>query len=51
MLTLFVKRRRIWVRVEFSDSGGSVISVAGLQRHEYDGFQEEIARLVKRLND
>ena len=51
MLTLFVKRRRIWVRVEFSDSSGSVISVAGLQRHEYDGFQEEIARLVKRLND
>jgi len=42
LATLFVKRRRIWVRARLGEDGATVISIAGLTRQEYEGFEAEM---------
>ena len=52
-LSLFVRRRRLWVRV--SPAGGdagaarTVIEVGGLARTGAEAFEEEFAALVERV--
>jgi cytochrome c biogenesis protein len=47
MVSLSGKRRRVWVRVEPSGDGRSLISLGGLARSEYPGFADEFARVVE----
>ena len=42
LATLFVKRRRIWVRARLGEDGATVLSIAGLTRQEYEGFEAEM---------
>jgi len=42
LATLFVKRRRIWVRARLNEDGATVLSIAGLTRQEYEGFEAEM---------
>lgn len=50
LLSLFVRRRRIWLRVgDGSSPGSSLVEVGGLSRREGDSFDEEFDRLVRRL--
>jgi len=49
MLSLFVRRRRIWVRA-ISDSGGrTLVAIGGLARAEAGGLGGEVDALVERL--
>ena len=51
-LSLFVRRRRVWVRVEqdaASEGPRTVVEVAGLARTAPDAFEAEFAELVGRL--
>ncbi|WP_113703057.1 cytochrome c biogenesis protein ResB [Nonomuraea lactucae] len=51
-LSLMVRRRRVWVRVAGTGSGGSTVEVGGLTRTEGSaaGFAEEFADIVKVLS-
>ena len=42
LATLFVKRRRLWVRARRDEDGATVLSIAGLTRQEYEGFEAEM---------
>ena len=52
-LSLFVRRRRLWLRAVpaggASDDGRTVIEVAGLARTGPEAFEAEFADLVERL--
>lgn len=48
ILSLFVKRRRVWVRVH-REGSRTVVEAGGLARTDSDGFTEEFGRLVPRL--
>ncbi len=46
MVSLSGKRRRVWVRLTPSDSGGSLITLGGLARTDYPGFADEFDAVV-----
>jgi cytochrome c biogenesis protein len=48
-LSLFVRRRRVWVRATAGDSGRTVVEVAGLARSGAEAFTEEFGRLARRM--
>lgn len=52
-LSLFVRRRRVWVRAvpagEGADPGRTVVQVGGLARTDAEAFRAEFDRLVERL--
>lgn len=52
MLSLFVRRRRVWVRATAGDDGRTLVEVAGLVRSEADSREmlaEEVASLADRI--
>jgi cytochrome c biogenesis protein len=48
-LSLFVRRRRLWVRARPGDGPHTVVEVGGLARTDADAFATEFAELVGRL--
>lgn len=49
MLSLFVRRRRVWVRATTADDGRTLVEVAGLSRREGDDVTDELAQLNDQL--
>jgi cytochrome c biogenesis protein len=49
MLSLFVRRRRVWVRATATDGGRTLVAVGGLARAEAGGLAGEVDQLVGRL--
>jgi cytochrome c biogenesis protein len=52
MLSLFVRRRRVWVRASVSDGGRTLVEVAGLARNEgesREALAEEVGDLARRI--
>lgn len=49
MLSLFIPRRRMWVRAEPIDGGGSQVAVAGLARTENADVDAEAAQVLEDL--
>ena len=53
MLSLFVRRRRLWVRATPTGgeggSGRTVVEVGGLPRSDPEAFATEFAELVERV--
>ena len=49
MLSLFVRRRRVWVRASAQDDGRTLVAVGGLARAESGGLAGEVDALVERL--
>jgi cytochrome c biogenesis protein len=52
MLSLFVRRRRVWVRATRTDDGRTLVEVAGLARSEGDsreGLADEVGDLAQRI--
>ena len=50
MMSLFIRRRRLWVRV-FDVQDGSRIEVSGLARSQAPGLDEEVKDLVRALKE
>ncbi len=50
-LSLFVRRRRVWVRVRKDDAGGTLVQVAALARSEAVDLDSDVAEIVNRLRD
>jgi cytochrome c biogenesis protein len=46
MLSLFVRRRRVWVKVADSPQGGSLIRIAGLAKNEGADLTEDVTAIV-----
>lgn len=42
MLSLFVKRRRVWVRTSQTDSGATVVEIAALARHDEADLADDV---------
>ncbi len=51
LLSLFVRRRRIWVRAVADDQGGTLVQVAGLAKTEAPDLPDEVAGIAARLED
>ena len=49
LVSLFVRRRRVWVRVMPGTDGGTLVQVAGLAKTEAPGLPEEVAALAAHL--
>jgi cytochrome c biogenesis protein len=52
MLSLFVRRRRVWVRVGDAPGGRTLVEVAGLARSEgesRDALAEEVGALAEQM--
>ena len=49
LVSLTIKRRRIWVRIRTSDTGGSTVEVGGLARTDNAGWGDEFDGLTTRL--
>jgi cytochrome c biogenesis protein len=49
LLSLRVRRRRLWVRADGADGGHTLVSVGGLARSDTDGFAASFPELVARL--
>ncbi|KRV50909.1 cytochrome C biogenesis protein [Wenjunlia vitaminophila] len=49
--SLFVQRRRVWVRATPTEGGGTVVSMAGLARSESAKIAEELADIAVELHD
>jgi cytochrome c biogenesis protein len=49
MASLFVRRRRVWVRAVSVADARTVVEVAGLSRTEYDGLADEVDELAGRI--
>ena len=49
ILSLLVRRRRIWVRASPGEDGRTVVDVAGLSRTENGGVERDVAELVSVL--
>jgi cytochrome c biogenesis protein len=49
MLSLFVRRRRLWVKVSDDPQGGTLIGVAGLAKNEAADLTEDVAMIVAHL--
>jgi cytochrome c biogenesis protein len=50
-LSLFVRRRRVWVRASAGPDGRTVVEAGGLGRTDAEAFRTEFAGLVERLRD
>lgn len=48
-LSLFVRRRRIWVRVSDAESGGTLVQVAALARSEGVDLDSDVAAIATRI--
>ena len=46
MLSLFIRRRRVWVRVSAEESGDTVVQVAGLMRSDEGDLEPDVGELV-----
>jgi cytochrome c biogenesis protein len=51
MLSLFVRRRRVWVKVVPTEAGGTLVQVAGLAKNEAADLPEDVAALAKALGE
>lgn len=51
LLSLFVRRRRVWVRASTGADGRTVVEVAGLARTEDGDLGDEMDRLAERLRE
>jgi cytochrome c biogenesis protein len=51
MLSLFVRRRRVWVRATPQDDGRTLVAVGGLARVEAGGLTGEVDDLLGRLKE
>jgi len=54
LVSLRVRRRRLWVRARPAPAGAAaatVVEAGGLARTDADGFAAEFARLVQRMKD
>jgi cytochrome c biogenesis protein len=49
LLSLLVRRRRVWVRVRSSDGTATTVEVGGLARTDADRFAAEFADLTARM--
>jgi cytochrome c biogenesis protein len=49
MLSLFVQRRRVWVKIRPGAGEGTLIGVAGLARNEGADVSDEVSRLAEQL--
>ena len=49
MLSLFIRRRRLWVRVGAAPGGPTTVTLGGLARTDPDRFAAEFAEIVTRL--
>ena len=49
MLSLFVRRRRVWVRATAAEGGRTLVRVAGLARAEGEGLVDEVAEIATAL--
>ncbi len=49
LLSLYVRRRRVWVRATEMDGGSTVVEVAGLQRSESGDLDAEVAAIADEL--
>jgi cytochrome c biogenesis protein len=49
LLSLYVRRRRVWVRATVTVGGATVVEVAGLQRSESGDLQDEIDAIADEL--
>ena len=53
MLSLFVRRRRVWVRATAGDDGRTLVEVAGLARTEAEGGEgltDEVRELTEEMS-
>jgi cytochrome c biogenesis protein len=50
-LSLFVHRRRVWVRVSSDHDGRTLVEVAGLAQTEWSGLAPEVDAVVQKLSD
>jgi cytochrome c biogenesis protein len=48
-MSLFLRRRRLWLRVAADEGGGTVVELAGLDRAHGGNLDEELDELVARL--
>jgi cytochrome c biogenesis protein len=49
LLSLYVRRRRVWVRATEVDRGGTVVEVAGLQRSDSGDLDAEVGAVADEL--
>jgi cytochrome c biogenesis protein len=49
MASLFVRRRRVWVRATADDDARTVVRVGGLARSESDALVDEVDRIVRSI--
>jgi cytochrome c biogenesis protein len=49
LLSLLVRRRRVWVRASIGDDGRTVVDVGGLSRTENGGVERDVEELVRLL--
>ena len=49
LLSLFVRRRRVWVRATAGADGPTVVEVAGLAKTETGGVEDDVDALVAAL--
>ena len=50
MLSLFVRRRRVWVKVSEAPSGGTLVRVAGLAKNEAADLPEDVGAIVAHVS-
>jgi cytochrome c biogenesis protein len=51
VVSLLIRRRRVWVRLETAVPGTVNVQVGGLARTDNAGWGDEFERLVERLHD
>jgi cytochrome c biogenesis protein len=51
MMSLFIQRRRVWVRASESESGATVVSVAGLARSDEADLAPEVDAVVEAVSE
>jgi cytochrome c biogenesis protein len=50
LLSLYIRRRRVWVRVAAADQGGKLVEVAGLQRSESGDLKAEVDAIADQID-
>jgi cytochrome c biogenesis protein len=51
MLSLGIRRRRVWVRAELADDGRTVVTVGALGRTEAAPIEDDVETLMQALGD
>jgi cytochrome c biogenesis protein len=49
LLSLYIRRRRVWVRVAAADHGSTLVEVAGLQRSESGDLKAEVDAIADQI--